>query len=254
MDPSDDVLDAFFDDDYVYFHEKIFTEEVSDQQATAIWAMLALEPGVKVLDLGCGYGRISNRLAEAGCEVTGFDRSERLLSLARADAERKGVSVRYVQGDMRNLPFSSEFDCAICWYTTFGYFGDDENLQVLRGVYEALRPGGVFLMDHQNRDRLVREGASAAIVHRGDDLMADEMYMDYETGRSLIARTIVREGKTRRLSLSVRLFSPHEIMHWFRLVGFVDVGCCDARGEPFSLRSSRLIVAGRRPAKAVVDA
>lgn len=253
MGESSEAWNEFFDADYLYFHEAVFTEEVNDRQATAIWAMLALEPGTKVLDLGCGYGRISNRLAEAGCEVTGIDRSTFFLGLAAAEAEQKGLSVRYVQADMRVLPFENEFDCAICWFTTFGYFSDEENMLVLRSVHRALKPGGVFLLDHQNRDRSIQEGFRGACFRRGEDLMYDDVSLDLETGGSVIDRTIVRDGKTRRFKMLVRLFSAHEMMAWFRDAGFADVGCCDPKGEPFTLRSSRMIVAGRKPAKAVVD-
>jgi Methyltransferase domain len=57
-----------------------------------------LGDGTEVLDLACGHGRIANRLAGMGAQLTGLDATPIVLDLARADADRRGVSVDYVQG------------------------------------------------------------------------------------------------------------------------------------------------------------
>ena len=54
--------------------------------------------------------------------------------------------------DMRALPFERDFDGAYSYFTSFGYFSDEENERVLAGVARALRPGGRFLLDVLNRD------------------------------------------------------------------------------------------------------
>src|SRR5262252_5968728 len=123
-----------FDEDYLYFYEELLTPERTAAE---------LEPGVELLDLACGHGRIANPLAERGVRVTGLDATPLFLDVARADAAERGVEVEYVEGDMRSIPWVARFDRVLCWFTSFGYFSDDENRRVLVGAFEAVRPGGL---------------------------------------------------------------------------------------------------------------
>jgi 2-polyprenyl-3-methyl-5-hydroxy-6-metoxy-1,4-benzoquinol methylase len=66
-----------------------------------------------VLDLACGHGRIANRLAARGCEVTGLDYTSAYLDRARQEAAERRVDVTYIQGDMRHLPWEEQFDSVI---------------------------------------------------------------------------------------------------------------------------------------------
>jgi cyclopropane fatty-acyl-phospholipid synthase-like methyltransferase len=129
-----------FDDDYLYFFADDL-EERSGTEADLIWHLLDLEPGMEVLDLACGHGRIANRLAERGCHVTGLDATPLFLQRARADADALGVTVEYVEGDMRDLPWRNKFDRIVNWFTAYGYFDDAANKQVLAQAASALKQG-----------------------------------------------------------------------------------------------------------------
>ena len=49
-------------------------------------------------------------------------------------------------GDMRRLPWRETFDTVVIWFTTFGYFGDRENEQVLREAAKTLKPGRLLTL------------------------------------------------------------------------------------------------------------
>src|SRR5215510_5766090 len=72
------------------------------------WRNLALHTGGRVLELGCGTGRISLPLAKAGVDLVGIDRSAPMLARARARIRRAKIGDRaqLVRGDIRHLPFS----------------------------------------------------------------------------------------------------------------------------------------------------
>jgi SAM-dependent methyltransferase len=176
--------DEVFDDDYLYFYETFLTDERSDRDAELIWRLLELEPGMDVLDLACGHGRIANRLAERGARVTGLDATLRFLELAREDAARRGVDVEYVEGDMRALPWTDRFDRVVSWFTAFGYFDDDENRRVLREAHDALRPGGRLLIENNNLVELLRRWQPAIVVERDGDFSIDRSEFDPVTGRA----------------------------------------------------------------------
>jgi SAM-dependent methyltransferase len=111
---------------------------------------LGLEPGVRVLDVGCGPGRHSHELARRGIEVVGLDVSHRFVELASEHAPPGAI---FVRGDARAMSFDEEFDAAISLCQgAFGlggpgpFPGDPQNLgadaAVLDGIRRALRPGG----------------------------------------------------------------------------------------------------------------
>src|SRR4051812_42386441 len=76
-------FDELFDEDYLYFYATHLTDEKNDTDTDAIVSSLGLQPGDAVLDAPCGHGRISNRLAARGIEVTGVDVTEVFLDVAR---------------------------------------------------------------------------------------------------------------------------------------------------------------------------
>jgi len=236
-----------FDEDYLYFYEDLIGDEVSDRQAELIWRLLELEPGMEVLDLACGHGRIGNRLAERGARVTGLDATPMFLDRAREDAARRGVEVEYVEGDMRELPWESRFDRVVNWFTAFGYFDDDdENRRVLRSAHGALRPGGRLLIENNNLAGLLPLWQRAIVVERGDDLAIDRSVFDPVTGRATTDRVLVRDGRHRRFTFSVRMFVAVELRQWLIEAGFSSVDSYDAEGEPLTASGRRMITIARR--------
>lgn len=109
--------------------------------------VLGLEPGMRVLDVGCGPGRHARALGALGIEVHGIDISERFIGIARIDAP---PGVTFERLDARSLPFLGEFDAVISLCQgAFGLAGGgasvpvgDPDATVLDGMAAALRPGG----------------------------------------------------------------------------------------------------------------
>ncbi|KPM54288.1 SAM-dependent methyltransferase [Frankia sp. CcI49] len=235
-----------FDRDYLHFYAPRLTDRRSDAEAQLIWELLGLEPGMETLDLACGQGRIANRLAARGCRVTGLDTVPLFLEDARRDAVARDVAVDYVEGDMRMLPWVERFDRVISWSTSFGYFDDTANRQVLTQAARALKTGGLIVFDLNNRDWLVREFQPTIVVERDGDMLIDRNRLEPLTGRVVTERIVVREGRIRRLSFFVRLFTFTELRDWLLAAGFTDVDGYGNDGAPLSSACSRLLAVARR--------
>jgi 2-polyprenyl-6-hydroxyphenyl methylase/3-demethylubiquinone-9 3-methyltransferase len=104
---------------------------------------------LKILDLACGAGFVTEALAEARLgELTGVDLSENSLRQARANAEQKGLQINYLQRDAYDLGFSDQFDAITC----FDFLEHvSEPKKVLEQAFLALKPGGLFFFHTFNR-------------------------------------------------------------------------------------------------------
>lgn len=246
--PFDFDFEATFDvDDYMYFYQEILTDEATDRAVAALVEMLELSQPMRILDLACGFGRHANRLAALGHKVTGIDLTPGFLEIARRSAQERGVSVDYRQGDMRKLDFNGAFDRILMLFTAFGYFSDEENLDVLRRIARALKPGGLLAFDIQNRDVFLVGYKENMITEKEGNLMIDRHYYDTESGRLYNRRIVIREGVRRDKPFFVRMYNPTEIRAVLAQAGletrkmFGDWEC-----NPLSIESCRMIIIARK--------
>jgi SAM-dependent methyltransferase len=112
----------------------------TDQEVEFLTEVLGLAPGDRLLDVGCGPGRHALAFGARGVEVVGVDISQRFIDLATGAAP-PGVTFRRL--DARNLDYDAEFDVAISLCQgAFGLVGPGPDVEILRGMRRALRPGG----------------------------------------------------------------------------------------------------------------
>jgi SAM-dependent methyltransferase len=233
--------DELFGDDYLYFYESELNAEQSDRDAEAVVERLGLEAGDTVLDAPCGHGRISNRLAARGIRVVGVDLMEHFLAAARGE----GADAEYHQGDLRALPVDGPFDAVVSWFSSFGYFDDDGNRQVLAEYRRVLRPGGRLLIEMHNRDEFVRRFTPAPFgitTWRGDDAQIDTTTFDCIEGRAETDRVVIRDGRVRRFHYSLRIPTISELRAWLTDAGFGELSFTARDGGPPSLDRRRLVV------------
>jgi SAM-dependent methyltransferase len=259
-----DLFDAagMYDDDYLYFfaapeglgefaaHGPPVPGAGSSGEAVAdlTWRLLELRPDMSVLDLACGHGELGNRLAGRGCRVTGLDSSEVFLDRARADAAAAGVSVEYVAGDMRRIPWTGRFDRVINWSTAFGYFDDTTNRAVLDGIVGVLRPGGRLAMDLDNVTAFLASYCPSRVVAvRESDMLIDRYHLDALTGRFEAERTVIRGGRVRRVNFVKRLFGFPELRDWLLAAGFAAVTGYGEDGQPLTADHKRMIIVADLP-------
>jgi SAM-dependent methyltransferase len=230
-----------FGEDYLYFYELRLTDEVSDRQAELLWRLLGLQPGATVLDLACGHGRIANRLAARGARVTGLDADRFFLDRAREDAAARGVEVEYVEGDVRRVPWESRFDAVLLWFTSFGYFDDEGNEAVLRGLRRVLHGGGRAVVDLNHLPWILAHLQRQSFVRRDADVLLDDFVWHPESSVMDTHRVILRDGVVRETPYSIRMFMPAELRDLLLGAGFERVELLGPEGGPLTSDDRRLI-------------
>ena len=140
---------GFFDASYVAQLREEKPPAQTRREVDFVLKALALEPGARILDVPCGYGRHAASLARRGFRVTAVDLSRAMIAEARRRFT-EGPRLAFVRRDMRRLAYRAEFDAVVNLYTSFGYFTAAENRAALRRLARALRPGGRLLIDHRD--------------------------------------------------------------------------------------------------------
>jgi len=230
-----------------HWTEKLFEEnpqlflsilrELNPQARTEIRDILGLLDiqGYKpkrVLDLNCGIGRHSIELGKRGINVIGTDLSPVYIEIARKRAQKLKIEdkVRFKVVDMRQIQsaLSNEepFDGILCLWTSFGFYDDDTNDDILRQCLKLVKPGGFFALDIVNRDWLLRNFSERSFERIKDRLILYERQFDSQTSRHKEKRIFMRRIDEKTLvlegdfQLDLRVWSLHELVLLFEMAGW----------------------------------
>lgn len=175
-----------------------------------------LVPGNQVLDLACGRGRHASGFAAAGMNVAGLDISEESIAQARKAVPNAEFHVH----DMREPFAMSRFDAVCCLFTSLGYFDDlNDDRAVFRAVFDALKPGGRFVIDFMNTALVLRD----LVPH--EQLTVDDVHFEisrsYENG-VLVKRIRTNEhGRQEDFEERVQALMPEQLEEMAVGSGFV---------------------------------
>ena len=247
MNAPADWFESFFSGLAVEFWRAVVPEAATREDVDFLWKHLELAAGARVLDVPCGAGRLSLPLSAKGCAVTGVDISTEFLSAARESARTAAHAVDWRESDMRDLPWSGQFDAAFCFGNSFGYLDDAGNEAFLGSVARALRPGGRFAIDYgQAADSIFPKlGPRLEADMEGFHFEEDTRY-DIRSGRIENRFTISRDGKSETKLASQRVYTVNEVIRLLDRAGFEVVDFFGSPADaPYELGSQRLLIVGR---------
>jgi ubiquinone/menaquinone biosynthesis C-methylase UbiE len=173
-------------------------------------------PG-RVIDLGCGTGRIAIPLAQRGHAVTAVDLSAGMLRVAGEKALAAGVRLNRVQANIVELDGfrDATFDTAVCMFATLGMVaGADARRRVVGHAFRLLKPGGKFVIHVHSRWHHLRTAA-------GRRWLAGDLVRSIR-GRDDAGdwRMVHHSGQT---GWTMHLFTRGEITALLRSAGFAAV-------------------------------
>lgn len=223
--------------------------EGTAKEIDGVLAMLSLRPGAAILDLPCGPGRHSNELAKRGFRVTAVDRTRAYLDHARANAEQVGLSIEWIEGDMRNFARPAAFDAVLNFYTSFGYFEDPrEDLRVLENFRASLRPGGKLLIELLGKEILARTFKARTWQQELDGTIIVFENKVCQNWTWMQGRWMhIRDGKITTHHISHRIYSAAELLSLLKEAGFGECRVYGSiAGAPYDHEAERMVVVAER--------
>lgn len=223
---------------YIGRHAELYDIFYSDKpyDAEALFVHQCLEqysdgPKGRLLELACGTGSHAFALEKLGYQIVATDYSPDILAAARRKAERLSSSVDFRHQDMTKLDVAGRpFDAVVCLFDSIGYVATNEALlKVLRGVYEHLRPGGLFIFEFWHAAAMLRNYDPLRIrrwtIPEGELLRISETGLDYARQLSSVTYTIYEhrhDGTYQSLKETQvnRYFLVQEMDGWLSAAGF----------------------------------
>jgi SAM-dependent methyltransferase len=240
--PAPDWWQSWFGPEYLALYDS-YLQERTPAEIDGLEALLGIKPPLPVLDLPCGQGRHAIELARRGYQVTGVDLSTYLLGVARRRAADVGVSIRWVEGDMRQPLADQHFEIVLNLFTSFGYFAAEaDDRKVANAALGMLRPGGRFVLEVINGDRILAHFEEREWFTVGEAAVMERRSLDRGARRMLVERTVARSADSQVSFHAVRLYGPRELRALLHDCGFERVDLYgDWDGAPATSESLRVL-------------
>jgi cyclopropane fatty-acyl-phospholipid synthase-like methyltransferase len=255
----------FFDDDYIPITR--FKEATVKHEVDTLISKTKLKPGMRILDLGCAYGRMEHIMKEKirSIEVVPIEYSEKLLNKAMSSVPNIFPRRGAIPSDMRYIDknFGEEFDVVMSIFTSWGYFREADNQLMFKKVFSVIKPGGYFYLDIDNpafirgNTDLIQYTSDGYAIHRWDAVkQCDDVDSDgkkVKVNRRLSQFTVVSDNgsiKSKPL-VSLRLYELGELQAVAHTQGFIFSVGLDEDGRQWSdtpnLHPERLVVILQKP-------
>lgn len=140
----------------IMFDDNRWTEAPAVAEHVMRIAQLDPYKGDRVLDAGCGLGRITTELALLGLKTTGVDIIESELEAAKETAADENLDIEYIKADLRQFCQKEKYDCVINLYTSFGYCATvEEDMIILKNMCDCVKKGGTFMLECTSRETAI---------------------------------------------------------------------------------------------------
>jgi SAM-dependent methyltransferase len=152
--------------------------EIIDRHVRWIHHQVLKGNPTRILDLGCGPGLYTSRLARLGHRCVGIDYSPASIAYAREQAEEKGLECTYIQQDIRTADYGDGYDLVMLIFGEFNVFRPEEARGILEKAYRALMPNSFLLLEPHTFEAVVKIGEQPSSWYSAEKgLFSDEPHL-----------------------------------------------------------------------------
>ena len=190
---------------------------------------------LRILDLGCGPGLYTEKLAGKGHNVTGIDLSPASIAYARESAQKKQLPIEYRQQNYLELEEENSYDLALMIFADFGVLMPDQRRRLLEKTRRALKPGGVFIFDALNTHYDFKslqnknwEMATEGFWRNSPHLVLSESFVYEERSLCLNQHIVIGEDDDFEVyRFWTHAFTHADLVEACRKAGFAGADCYD---------------------------
>lgn len=236
-------FESWFDTHYYHVLYKNRDHSEAEVFIKNLFNELAIQPGVKVLDLACGKGRHSIFVNSLGFDTTGVDLSTKSIAEAKIN---ESETLRFFEHDMRNPLPNSEFGLVLNLFTSFGYFEfNDDNLAVFNSIHSYLSSNGLLVIDFMNSVKEIKSLVPNAV--KEEEGIVFQISKNFENGYILKQINFKDGEKDYTFNEKVQALTLENFLEFFEKTNF-DVKSVygNYHLEPYSEDAERLILIAQK--------
>jgi SAM-dependent methyltransferase len=147
VDQSRNINSTFFDGYYKDIWRSLIPEALTKAEIDYLIQETNLQPGNKVLDLMCGYGRHALALAQKGIEVTAVDNLADYINEIKTAAEKENLRVKTVQTDIMQFRPGDKYDLVICMGNSLSILNKEDTIKLFSTISSCLNRGQKFIFN-----------------------------------------------------------------------------------------------------------
>jgi 2-polyprenyl-3-methyl-5-hydroxy-6-metoxy-1,4-benzoquinol methylase len=141
------INDTYFDGYYKEIWKTIIPDELTVKEVDFMLPYFNLQPGNKVLDLMCGYGRHAVALAKKGMNVTAVDNLPEYINEVQLVASTEKLTLKAIQANVLDYKPDDVYDLAMCMGNSLNFFNTDDTTKILANIFSHLKTGGHLLIN-----------------------------------------------------------------------------------------------------------
>lgn len=224
------------------------TDEQTELEVDFLNDVLEVQPGQRVLDIFCGYGRHAIEMARLGYLVTGVDISTESIHELQKTAKREKLALEALAGDFLTAPLEAGFQGAYCLGNSFSFFPHDQMAVFLEKIASSLAPGGRFVAD----TGMIAESILPDFQERSWMQVGDITFLmenEYDARESCITAhlTYLRNGQTEHRKSRHYVYTVAELHRLFQKTGLpITEQFGNLDGSDFLLGDDRLLLVAQK--------
>lgn len=214
-------------------------------------------PQGTILDLGCGTGRHVIPLLHSGYSVIGIEQSAKLVRILKEKMRRQTLLASILTGDVRTVNFPSSIDTIILFWNSFCEMAltKDDAQKIITKTYQALKPGGAFILEQTNMEPFEAKKLEFKIEKRSmgkpSVISFKTLSFNFSTRISLSEQSVSMRQNTELIPvtkgrITQRWWKKSDLELFCRAAGFKDLKWYGGDFTAFRKESDKLILAARK--------
>ena len=215
------INDTYFNGEYKEIWRTLIPDELTVKEIDFMLPYFNLQPGSKVLDLMCGYGRHAIALARKGISVVAVDNLGDYTNEIAETSDKEQLPLKVITADVISYKMDDEFDLAMCMGNSLNFFNAEDTTKLLSNISAHLKPGGHLLINSWSLAEIAFKNFTPKGWSKVGDLkfLTDSKLLFHPTRMETDSTIIFPGGETEAKTGIDYIFSINEMEAMLKVAG-----------------------------------